>query len=712
MRTREPSRVGSRNRGSFRCGSFVFTTFALAASAPILHAADGDSADAEKDRNTLATVTVTAEKTQRSLQDTATSVAVFTADQIEQQPGLESNRDLFANIANVTTGNGSLAPAVRGIDGTGAAVGGDAFFAGSRQRLGLQIDGRPASYNEVIYGSSALWDVEQVEMLRGSQSTLQGRNAIAGTMAIKTNDPTFQPEYGARVIFGNFDRQQVGFYASGPIGAGEQVAYRVTAEYETHESYVRGFQSYANVVDPGRFRNETLRGKLLFKPAALDDFTTVITFNHAENRGLQGEAVYNPYDRLQVIPPGVPALAHFAAWPVFEPQSTSVIADTKWGLGERFAFENLLSGTDLDIHRYALPGQGNAQIDAREWLWEPHLVVKKTADSLWSGLFGAYVYRANQSESIDFIGNERFSDHIATNAVFGQVSIDLPSRFELTLGARYERETHQRHGGDGAAVAISVDETSSVFLPKLDLAWHANEHLTFGVDAGRGYNGGGAGITFAAPIVNYVYGPEYVWNYEAYFRSDLLGGRLRLSGNVFHSDYKDMQLPFNIAINPGEYSDVVRNAPKATTDGAEIGARWLLRPGLEGYADVGLLDTKVTKYPNSGIQGNELARSPHATGNLGLQYRSEGGLELSASLRYSDGYYSSVQNVAQEQVHAFWLANAQAGYRFNERWRVFGYVTNLFDSTTPLFLNYNAPGLTQAYLATPRTFGVGAQMWF
>jgi outer membrane receptor protein involved in Fe transport len=664
------------------------------------HADDIQRKDRPKNVDTLAAVTVTAEKTNRSLQDTATSVAVFDADQLEQQPGLQGSRDVFANIANVTaTGTGNIAPTVRGVDGTGGAQSVDAFFAGSRQRLGVQIDGRPASFNEVVYGGASMWDVEQVEMLRGPQSTLQGRNAIAGTMAIKTNDPTWQPEYGARVIGGNHDNRQGAFYASGPLGDSRQWAYRIATDYETRDSYAHGFTPFLDMRDPGKFETKTLRGKLLFEPTALDDFSTLLTVNHAESRGPQLENILLPYSEHHIS---------LGQQPVFEPKSTSVTADTKWGLNERVSVENLLSGTDLDVHRYAPPGQGIAQIDTREWMWEPHLRLNKTGTSSWSGLFGAYVYRANQSETLDIPGNESFTDRTRTAALFGEGVIDLSDVLDLTVGARYERETHRRNGGDGRAVAIAIDETYTAFLPKLGLAWHANENTTYGVDVGRGYNGGGGGVTFGAPIVSYSYGAEYVWNYEAYFRSELAGGRLRLSGNLFYSDYKDMQLPFNLSQDPDVWSVVVRNAPKAKTYGAEFDARWLVVPGLEVHADLGLLDTDVTRDPFSGVQGHQLANAPRVTSDLGVTYRNPQGLELSMSARYSDAYYSTIRNLPQERVNSYWTVNAQAGYRFNQRWRVFAYVTNLFDSTIPL--SVGATGAANvATLVTPRTYGVGVQ---
>lgn len=98
---------------------------------------------------------------------------------------------------------------MRGTDGTGPSQGSDAFLAGTRSRLNIQVDSRAASFNEITLGDLGLWDVQQVEIFRGAQSTLQGRNAIAGTMIYKTNDPTFTREYGGRAMVGNLKQRGV-----------------------------------------------------------------------------------------------------------------------------------------------------------------------------------------------------------------------------------------------------------------------------------------------------------------------------------------------------------------------------------------------------------------------------------------------------------------------------------------------------------------------
>lgn len=176
-----------------------------------------DVASAAQQATTLDRVVVTAEKQGRSQQDTATSTVVLD-DRTLQSRGLDDSRGVLANAANVTSvGTGNYAPAVRGVDGTGPAQGADAFFAGTRPRLNVSMDGRAVSYNELVFSGSSLWDVEQAELLRGPQSLLQGRNAIAGTLAIKTKDPAWAHEGGLRLLGGEHGRRQGAFYLSGPF---------------------------------------------------------------------------------------------------------------------------------------------------------------------------------------------------------------------------------------------------------------------------------------------------------------------------------------------------------------------------------------------------------------------------------------------------------------------------------------------------------------
>ena len=682
-----------------RCPLVLLVALAYAGTA----VADDDVRDEGGQPVTLQTTVVTSEKQGRSLQDTATSTDVLDAQALEER-GDHGSRDVLADAANVTAmGQGNAAPAVRGIDGTGSAQGVDAFFAGTRPRLNVTVDGRPLSYNELVFGDSGLWDVDQVELLRGAQSLLQGRNAIAGTLAIRTRDPSFAPEAGVMALGGSRDRAEGAFYASGPLVA-DQLAVRVSGDIKRHQSFL-DFEGFPGTSDPGRFETRNLRAKLLYTPQALSGFSQLVTFQHADSRAPQTESVARPFDDT-----AVPSTAQM---PVFASRSNSLISDTGWDFAHRLRFRNLFTATDLHVDRFAPAGTGVAAIDTDQYVLEPRLVLDR-GDSTTSGILGVYFFKANQHEFIDYPFPEYFTDRVKTAALYAEGAIAFARNLELTLGARYEREEHRRYGGDGMAVSVDIDKQYDAFLPKLGLAWHPSARWTLGVVASRGYNAGGGGVTFGVPVTTYSYDPEYVRDYEAYFRGDLAGGRVQLTGNVFRGDYEDLQLLYVLDPDPLNYSAVIRNARRARNSGAELGLRWFAADGLETHAEVGLLRTRIADYPGSGVEGNEFAGAPSFTSSFGVAWHARNGFEASFDARRSGAYYSDVENRPFGRVAAYWLARAKAGFRFGNAFAFAG-VTNLFDERGPIGI-YTLTSVPTPYdwaqLQQPRTWYAGMRYDF
>jgi outer membrane receptor protein involved in Fe transport len=675
-----------------RLGAAV--TVLLAAAMPA-NAQVSDTSAASAQAPNLDEIVVHAERLNRSLLNTATSVFVLDAAQLEQQP-INDTKDLFGHLPNVTSvGTGNFAPAVRGVDGTGPAQGADAFLAGTRPRLNVQIDGRPASYNEIIFGDVGIWDVQQVETLLGPQSTLQGRNAIAGTIAVKTKDPTFTPEATARIVGGDFDTREYDAAVSAPI-IDNQVAFRLSAQHSSSESFV-AMTPFDTARDPAKFETTTARGKLLIQPSALSDFSTLVTLNFSEVRGPQAETILRPFNNYVSSTPQMP---------VFQPRTGSGIVETNWKFSDSVTFSNTLSYTDINIKRFAPTGTGNANIDGREIVEEP-LLKFGHADATLSGLAGLYYFHNHQDEFLDLFGGGTFKDSTRTSAVFGEFTFAPSSNFDITAGARYEEEQRRRNG-TLFIFSIDLDKLYKAFLPKLILSWHPTKMITVGVDAQRGYNGGGAGFTYAPPFASYTYDAEFVWNYEGFVRASLADGKVLLTANAFYSRYHDMQLPFNLSA----LSAVIRNADQAETHGLEFGARWRPVHGLELFSDIGLLKTKITSYPGSGTEGNELPRSPTLTGDFGVNYTATGGLELDVDARYTDDYFSDVTDTPRLKVGPYWVSNAQAGYHFGH-WRVFSYVKNIFNSDRPTLLYPGVtPDMDSANILHPRAYGVGVQMNF
>ncbi len=320
--------------------------------------------ESSTDTLALPPVTVTAERSERSIMDTSTSVQVFDAETMEDRADIKSTNDVLSKAANVTSvGTGNLAPSVRGLDGTGPAQGADAFLAGTRPRLNVQVDGRPLSYNEVVFGDVSLWDVEQVEVLRGAQSTLQGRNAIAGTVAVSSRDPVHEFEIGGRVIGGDFKQRGLSAMINVPL-IDDQLAFRFALDHQERESHVKGFNDIENAGDPSDYESTDFRAKALIEPRAWEGFKSTITINHTDYSAPQSEFVERPFDERE---------ASFPDMPVFNPKSTAGIIDTSWEVNETWTLENTTSIADIDIRRKALDGDGNAQIDGTEIVTEPRV---------------------------------------------------------------------------------------------------------------------------------------------------------------------------------------------------------------------------------------------------------------------------------------------------------------------------------------------------
>lgn len=673
-----------------RCGCGVM--LALAGAGATAQSVNSDS------RHALENVIVTAERTNRSLRDTAASVDVVSADDAEKLSGAQTTYDVLERIPNVVaTRTSNNAPAIRGIDGGGPAIGANAFFAGTRPRVNFLVDGRTLTFNEAIYLDAGIWDLQQIEVYRGPQSTLQGRNAVGGVIAIKTADPTFEWTGKVRALSGGDGVRQYSGAFGGPL-IDNALAFRIAADYRGEDSYVHVFP-YAELSDPGHRRAETVRGKLLYSPN--DDLRSLLTVSYSDSYAPQTLSVKRPFDDY---------VSATSFTPRFRTRATVGISDTTWQVNDTIALSAFLTANDFRVNRYVNAGNGIAQIDGTEYTAEPRIRFGSASDP-WSGFLAIYAFDADQDESIDLFGGGKFTDSTDTRAAFGEVTYRFNPRVAATVGTRYEQEDRDRVGGAGAFL-IDFHKTFSAFLPRATVSVRVADDTTVGVTTGRGYNAGGAGFAFNPPFTSFVYDKETVWNYEAFARSSLLDGRLRLSGNVFFNDYEGLQLPFDVAQNPSAPATVIRNAERATTYGAEASARLAVSSALDVWGSGGVLQTKVNRYNDPSIQGNDLPRAPAFSAAVGLAVRPFAGFEAALDVRYTDAYYSDVFNNARGKTDPYALANAQLTYRRGlAKFTVA--VTNLFDSAEATTLTPVVnPANDIATMTEPRRVTAGIELSF
>jgi iron complex outermembrane receptor protein len=669
-----------------------FRTLMLAGAASVALLSSG-IAQAQETARADEDIIVIADRANRSLKETSASVNVSTARDIASASGVYSINNLLDRIPNiVTTEPGNDLPAIRGIDGTGVGNGIVAFLAGVRPRLTYQVDGRTLSFNEAVFGDTSLWDATQVEVYRGPQSTLQGRNSIAGVIAVKTADPSFDWHGAGRAIVGNRDELQLSGAIGGPV-IEDLAAFRISADWQRSRSYL-DFTPYPADSDPDRFDNKTYRGKLLLTPAP--GIRSEFTLSYQDGRQPQAFTIARPFTDLV---PSYPRMS------VFQARSTVGVSNTKVELNPALSLELLLSATDFRINRYAPAAEGILQIDGREYVAQP-LIRYAPANGKVSGFLAAYIFRTHQDETIDLFGGGAYRDETETSAVFGEVTIRPVDRLSIILGARYEVEKRYRVGASGPLLA-DFRETYHEFLPKATISLDVTKDVTVGVTASRGYSAGGAGITFFPPFQAYTYRPEYVWNFEGFARGKLTD-RLSLTGNIFFNRYKDMQLPFYLSA----LSTLIRNAERATTYGAEASLTWRGSPGNEIFASVGLLNTKIDRYDGALLAGNKLPRAPAFNLATGFSFSPDGKFELGGDVRYTDGYFSDVLNLTRSKIGAYAVVNGRLGYNLGPA-RLFFSVRNVLDSRKPVGI---ALGLSEATdLATilePRKISAGVELRF
>ncbi|WP_199902632.1 TonB-dependent receptor plug domain-containing protein [Azospirillum sp. B4] len=231
-----------------------------------------DAATASAD--TLDDIIITGEKAGRTLKETTTSVAVTTPARIEQE-NILSIQDIYDRTANVSQTYGAAGFTIRGIGNTGVSGSGKADAAT------VYIDGAPIPSASLFGGPTDMWDIAQVEILRGPQSTIQGLNALAGSVVITTRDPTDHWTGDARVMW--TDQQERTFSAAvgGPL-IQDELGFRLAAERRVNDGIIKNVTLDDH---EDALRSTNLRGKLKWTPKAIPDLTAVLSYDRTRRDG-------------------------------------------------------------------------------------------------------------------------------------------------------------------------------------------------------------------------------------------------------------------------------------------------------------------------------------------------------------------------------------------------------------------------------------------
>jgi outer membrane receptor protein involved in Fe transport len=655
----------------------------------------------------LEEITVTGEKVERSLSETASSVVVFSGDDLDKSASSDVT-ETISDIPNVLNIGSGMSPSIRGQDTQGPNTSAYAFFGGTVPRTSINTDGATQDYFSLNYGSASAWDVDSIEVYRGPQTTSQGANSIAGAIIVNTNDPTFYAEGSAQLQFGSNNMKRASVAYSAPVS--DDLAARIAIDYFSRASYVdytgTGFTDDTTNLD---YESKTVRGKLLWKPTEMPGFEAMLTYSHGTSNRPQIEEFFEPYSDFE---------NKADSYPSWEIESDSVILDAGYEFDNGMRLTNQLSFAHTDSDRVMETFyNGTANIDRTTWTNETRLSFG-TENTTWSGFVGVYASQTESDETLYLVGDYNYQDSKTSLGVFAEATYRFDERLSLTGGLRFQQDQTERTGAY-RTFDVDYEETFEAILPKLVLTYEVSPQMTIGGLVSKGYNPGGVGLGFYTGQY-FEYDAETVWNHELFARANLMDNRLALTANLFYDDYKNAQR-FVTFTQDDETDYATVNADRAISYGLEIGADYQATDSLRLKAGLGLLHTEITAFSAStaDLEGSEFARAPSYTVSLGADWRATDKLTLSGDVRYVDGYYSDDENATDYEIDGYSIVNIGASYLLTDNVRVFGSVTNLLDEDAATWshfyrgsVNGSVSSTSAATVVDPRSVSLGLSVDF
>ncbi|AFI84547.1 TonB-dependent receptor [Methylophaga nitratireducenticrescens] len=652
----------------------------------------------DNNRVQLNNIVVEGENQSRSLKDTAASVAVIGADELNSTQH-QNLRDAISSIPNVVIQTG-VVPNVRGVTGNGAAGGFNSISGGANARFNTIIDGVAQPFVADFTGDSGLWDLEQIEVYRGPQSTNHGRNSIAGAMYINTKDPTFDWDGAVRLGYRNKDQYfDKALMLSGPI-IDNVLAFRFAGQLVDGETITSNdkYETNPSNIDLNELDTRQGRAKLLWTPT--DAFEALLTYSNYNEEGDAGRRYFvndgtENYNKIEGLIRDMDT----------ETEITSL--KMRYQLSDNSSLDFLIAKMDYQL---GFDSYDPAPADKQNLLYNDE---NKTVDVKFN--FGEGSHALNGFVGLDYFkrdqdvkstGSYQYTgdDTADSKAVYSEVNFGLTDKLVLTGGLRYQKESQERHFIYGA-IDSNLDENNTIWLPKIALSYDLTETNRVGASARKGYNSSGGALDAIAGEY-YYYDDERVNTYEFFTRNEFDDGRYSLNTNVFFNDYDGYQ---------GLANRHIVNIDKAETYGAEIEGIVWVQDDLEINVSLGLLHTEVVDggddYP--GVDGNELSSAPKKTANIGARYYLTDNFDVGGNLQYVGGYYADIENSEEQKIGGYSVINLRANYKIGQL-ALAAYINNVTDKYAKR-VDYPADArYPQGYMDVidPRHVGVSATYSF
>ncbi|MES2491247.1 MAG: TonB-dependent receptor [Pseudomonadota bacterium] len=659
----------------------------------------------------LQTIVVTGEKLGRTLAETSTSIGVLTREDLQNSSDA-SMKDAVTEFGNVISASGDREIAIRGIPQGG--IGGEGETV-SVYLDGVALPARAASFA----GPLSTWDLEQVEVMRGAQSTNQGRNSLAGSVVLRSRQPT--KNWDARLRAGVMSRDGHDYAIAGGGPFTDTLRFRVSAQ----DRYDRG--DITNITrdedDAGREKTRNLRAKMLWIPEVLPGYRAQYGYTRSNNEfgdplhdSSQGERTET--SNVRGNEEDLTQLHSF---------EQSYTFGNGWSVEAISGWSNIDNLYTIDYDRSAAEGgYSDNTVDERVMSQELRLYFEH--DDV-KAVFGAYYSDTDKATNTTghdvstaggvalLNGTIDSKSMLRTQALFAEADWNFAEAWRLTLGLRYNQERSRRRDvsnldltvtapvpGLPADIPLGVPLPDAVgdllatllpdfvppdydvagqrrfsdLLPKIGVTWQAFENASLSISYQEGYRSGGTSVSFFGGSVS-PFDPEYTRTVEFATRSHWLAERLMLNANVFYTRWRDQQVTIG---ETSGFQTTTENAGRSHYYGFEAEALWKVRGPLEVFASIGFLESKFDRFNNDGqdYAGNRFPYAPRQTAGLGFNVREWHGLSGQVSANYIGAYFSDADNDPLSRADSRVLLNARLAYQLSHGFSVAVYGRNLTDN--------------------------------
>lgn len=707
-------------------------------------------------------IVVSAQKREQNLQDVSIAIAAFTGDEVSAL-GFREPSDIAVMVPNVTAvnvfGNSQTNFSIRGI-------GLNDIAPNSNSPAAVHLDEVYLSYGIML--NFGLFDVDRVEVLKGPQGTLYGRNTTGGAVNIFSRRPGPDPEAEIKASFGNYDNLEFEGFVNAPIN--DKVAVRLSAfmrrqwDGPWHNVYLgvdRGeIEKYGARFQIAAELSETFDINLKIHGGSEDsdvpDYTAIpsgdgmggycgaffdgsLKGGEPDCFGFMGEQKPND-DPFETFAGQASRL---------DIESIGGVLTMNWDTGvgtltSISAFEHLDRYLVEDADGF--PQQiVDEYFDSNIDQYSQELRLASDNEGPFNWIVGAYWEKDTldvprvEVKSFEARGigvNNIFQQKGETFAGFAHTEYLLTEQLRLIAGLRYTWEERKFDGGtwltsgspdvndDPADLAIQLSQKSAQksfedVSGKIGLDFMPNEDTLLYASFSKGFKSGGynGNLAFADEGIAQ-FDEEILYSYEVGSKLRMAGGRVIWNTAAFYYDYNDIQLVGNFEIiGPGNVPTnliTLNNLADARTYGVESEVWWRPTEELDVKLAAAYLDTKLTnpKPGNEALDGNELANAPEFSMSGLVRYEKPVSESLNGmaqiDFQYQGETFSNISNIPVVALDDYWVFNARLGLLNEDAgWKVEAYARNIFDKE---YANYSVElGSTRRVLrhyGYPRTYGL------